>query len=331
MTARKTLKSLFFALQLIFLSGCATAPEPTSVQEVLGSQQWKDFLKFVRSDVPGNFEQSELERACRVGANSGAPASGGVSLQERCLNAATKSIDPGGWYRSMRSIYADVKVDQGQYKAEVRTVGDRAVYLRLPAFHSDTYATVTDAFNQMATRGEEVALVIIDVRNCPGGLLDVMEGVMSVFLSEGTEFGLLRSTSDKKLLAKLGNNRGAQMPSKFAAMLRTVPMVILADGRTSGGAEAFVSGMRGTGRAKVFGTKTQGGALVRTVRPSHPDFVLSIRTGTMLNLNGMSWEDVGLTPDVTLKSFDRVQPVAIPPDEDEWVKFVLTQIKSSGR
>ena len=79
----------------------------------------------------------------------------------------------------------------------------------------------------------------------------------------------------------------------------TVPMVVLVNGSTSDGAGLFANALRKMNSATIVGTKTAGKGVVMSDAQSFSDGSAAyITIGLLLDNEGQSWNDLGLTPDV---------------------------------
>ena len=79
----------------------------------------------------------------------------------------------------------------------------------------------------------------------------------------------------------------------------TLPVVCLVNGNTAAGAELFANALRKMGGATLVGTTTMGKGVVMSEAQSFSDGSAAfITVGILLDNEGQTWNDVGLTPDV---------------------------------
>ena len=79
----------------------------------------------------------------------------------------------------------------------------------------------------------------------------------------------------------------------------TLPMVCLVNGSTSAGAELFANALKKMAGATLVGTTTAGKGVVMSEAQSFSDGSAAyITVGLLLDNEGQSWNDTGLTPDV---------------------------------
>jgi carboxyl-terminal processing protease len=96
--------------------------------------------------------------------------------------------------------------------------------------------------------------LILDLRNCPGGLLDSAVGVAKLFLSAGTIVTIQRRGGESTAIKADG---GAASDS--------YPLVVLISGQTASAAEVLVGAVKDNQRALLLGTRTLGKGSIQTL------------------------------------------------------------------
>jgi len=147
---------------------------------------------------------------------------------------------------------------------EGRLLPGGVAYLRVRSFQKGTADELTQALARM---GSGLALVVLDLRGCPGGLLTEAVEVADRFLSQG-----------EIVATQTRSERQAQMATAKAGDFLEVPMAVLVDRGTSSGAEIVAAGLGGLGRALVLGEPTfaKGTAEALYDLPHHFQLKLSI-------------------------------------------------------
>ncbi len=133
---------------------------------------------------------------------------------------------------------------------------DDVAYLRLMSLGSATLGIVEDRLRQAEKEhGGPLKGAILDLRNSPGGLLDIAVLVADLFVTEG----LLVSVE----------GRHPESLQYFEAtpedLLGGRPLVVLINGMTSGGASIIASALQDSGRAVVLGSASNGHGTIQTV------------------------------------------------------------------
>jgi carboxyl-terminal processing protease len=129
---------------------------------------------------------------------------------------------------------------------------DRIGYLQIAQFAVTTPREVREALESL--QRQDMQGLILDLRFCPGGLLDSAVAVARLFLSSGTIVSLHGRTGQPTAIR-------AEAP----AMLSDTPLVVLVNGQTASAAEVLAGALSENGRAIVLGTRTFGKGSVQTL------------------------------------------------------------------
>ena len=100
--------------------------------------------------------------------------------------------------------------------------------------------------------------IVLDLRGNPGGVLTMIMGISGYFLDAPVNLGVIKSRDSS--LNLVANPRlvgfDGQSVTPFGG-----PLAILVDSGSYSASEIFTGGMQSIKRARVFGTRTAGGAL----------------------------------------------------------------------
>jgi carboxyl-terminal processing protease len=125
-------------------------------------------------------------------------------------------------------------------------------YVHINQFRSRTAAEVRDTIESL--RKDGMKGLILDLRFCPGGLLDQAIEVCKLFLDEG----LILTTRGPGQEAKSWRADGK-------ALLGNVPLLILLNEQTASAAEIVAGSLRDNGRAVLLGTRSYGKGSVQSI------------------------------------------------------------------
>jgi len=184
-------------------------------------------------------------------------------------------------------------------KIEVSTVsyemkGDIAV-INISQFSERTdqeLATALESANEQGARG-----IILDLRNNPGGLLDIVVNVASYFLPDGTVVDVV-SNEEKLFSLQVHHDRP----------ITDLPMVVLVNNFSASGSEVLAGALQDYGRATVAGNTTFGKGSVNVLRQLSDGSGLYITTARWLTPNGRLIEGKGIEPDYELDA-DETDPI----------------------
>lgn len=179
--------------------------------------------------------------------------------------------------------------------------------VRLGALEGGTALELARVLDQLQSEG--VRGLILDLRWSPGGLLDESAKISQLFIKKG-------------LLAEV-RYRDARGNERFQAagdngICTELPLAVLVNGSTSGGAELIAAACQDNQRAKIVGQRTLGkGSVQRLEYLSIPDTGLKMTAGYLIRPNGKGLQRL---PDSPAEDEGGIQPdvaTMISPDLDQ--------------
>ncbi|MCK8483480.1 S41 family peptidase [Aliiroseovarius sp. S2029] len=188
--------------------------------------------------------------------------------------------------------------------ATARSVGNTIV-LRVTTFNDQTYANMTEGLTRevKALGGmENVAGIVLDLRNNPGGLLNQAIEVSDAFLESG------------EIVSTRGRNPGEseRVNAEAGDLAEGKPMVVLINGGSASASEIVAGALQDHHRAIVVGTKSFGKGSVQTVMPLASDGAMRLTTARYYTPSGRSIQALGVSPDIVVE-----QPPRVPTAENE--------------
>jgi carboxyl-terminal processing protease len=136
--------------------------------------------------------------------------------------------------------------------------------------------------------------IVLDLRGNPGGVLTMIMGVSGYFLNAPTNLGVIK-TRDSAL--NLVANPRLVGPHGEPVTPYAGPLAILVDSGSYSASEIFTGGMQSIKRARVFGTRTAGGALPAVLERLPGGDVLQYAIGDFTTATGERIEGRGVIPD----------------------------------
>ncbi len=183
---------------------------------------------------------------------------------------------------------ADVNVDTiDDDILEVR--GKKIGYIRIKAFDDITWQDFSDSYSKLMA--QDIDGLILDVRNNPGGALDVVINIADNFLDEG----VIVTTKDKN---------GKEVIEKSDANASDIPITVLQNENSASASEILAGAMKDRGRAKVIGTQSFGKGVVQKVFNLDNGAGAKITISEYFTPNGTQINEVGVTPDIEVESDD---------------------------
>lgn len=181
---------------------------------------------------------------------------------------------------------ADVNVDT--IDDDILEIRDKKIgYIHIKAFDDITWQDFSDSYSKLMA--QDIDGLVLDVRNNPGGALDVVINIADNFLDEG----VIVTTKDKN---------GKEVVEKSDASASDIPMVILQNENSASASEILAGAMKDRGRAKVIGTQSFGKGVVQKVFNLENGAGAKITISEYFTPNGTQINKVGVTPNIEVSS-----------------------------
>ena len=167
--------------------------------------------------------------------------------------------------------------------------GTSTAYLRILEFSQSTYKAIAEALDTLGKAGMEK--LIIDLRDNPGGDVDVTLAIADLFISDSKLLSISYKDTSKNV-TYVANNGVTVDPN--------VEVAILVNGGTASSAEIFSTAMKDNGRAVLFGTTTYGKGVMQVIS-SFGDGYTSITTASFVGPSGKTIHGEGVEPDFEIE------------------------------
>ncbi len=186
-----------------------------------------------------------------------------------------------------------------------RIVDGSIGYIQLDVFAVGAAALFEEHLNNLLGAGVES--IVVDLRNNPGGYLNVTAEIVDLFLETGD---LNHQTQSIRMDSSLFADSDGIASDAIA-----LPMAIAANGLSASGSELFLLAMRGNYRAKIVGATTYGkstGQLTFVGRSTDGTVLGSVRVTTLrfFGPEGLNAVD-GVQPDTLSEISDCAHPIGV--------------------
>jgi len=172
--------------------------------------------------------------------------------------------------------------------------GERIGYLRLTQFGDKTLEEFDQAMKALSDQG--MAALVMDLRNNPGGLLEVAVQVAGRFVPAGT---VIVSTEGRPV-----TGQKAYYQAKGRLHNQEIPLVVLINRHSASGAEIVAGALKDLGRAVLIGETSYGKGSVQTVQPLDvnvdPPVGLRLTTAHYYTPSRNPINKVGIPPNIEL-------------------------------
>ena len=181
---------------------------------------------------------------------------------------------------------ADVNVDTIDDDI-VEIDGKKIGYIHIMAFDDVTWNDFSESFNRL--KSQDIDGLILDVRNNPGGALDVVINIADNFLDEGT----IVTTKEKD---------GSETVEKSNADFDDIPITVIQNENSASASEILAGALKDRGRAKVVGTQSFGKGVVQKIFNLQNGAGAKITISEYFTPNGTQINKIGVTPDIEVEA-----------------------------
>ncbi len=178
-------------------------------------------------------------------------------------------------------------------KAEILESG--IGYIRLAEFQENTPKDLSEALQKL--EAENLKGLVLDLRNNPGGLLDVAVDVGGKFIQEGKVVVSTRGRVEAQNLEFKSRNKNNRHLS--------YPIVVLINGGSASASEIVAGALQDYKRAILLGTKSFGKGSVQTVVPMSDGSAVRLTTSKYYTPKGRSIHGEGIMPDILVEYEER--------------------------
>jgi carboxyl-terminal processing protease len=199
---------------------------------------------------------------------------------------------------------------------DVRILEDGIGYIKLIEFRDNTARELNNAIENLSR--QKMQALIIDLRNNPGGLLDVAVKVCERFIPKGK---IIAYTKSRKKTQNL------EFYAKDNRPLLDLPMVILINEGSASGSEIVAGCLQDYKRALIIGTTSFGKGSVQTVIPLGDGSALRLTTSKYYTPLGKEIHGKGVVPDITV---EEAKNVTVDKEMSESEK-ILEQLEATSR
>ena len=194
---------------------------------------------------------------------------------------------------------------------EALILEDGIGYIRLVEFRENTLPQFKTALAKLNKEG--MGALILDLRNNPGGLLDVAVKIAEQFVDNGK---MIVYTKGKK------NNQNLEFISHNIHPINNMPMIVLINEGSASGSEIVAGCLQDYKRAIIMGVKSFGKGSVQTVIPLSDGSALRLTTSKYFTPSGKIIHGNGVIPDIVAEE-TKIEPTENNKPKDEKSKDVF--------
>lgn len=180
----------------------------------------------------------------------------------------------------------DVKVDT--IDESLMEVRDKKIgYIHIKSFDDVTGEDFEDSYKKLKDAGMEG--LVLDLRNNPGGSLDVCLDIADKFLDKG----VIVTTEDKN---------GEVITEESDEAKDDIPMTVLVNENSASASEILSGALKDRDRSKIIGKKTFGKGIVQKLFPLDDGSGAKITISEYHTPSGAKINKVGVEPDIEVEN-----------------------------
>jgi len=203
--------------------------------------------------------------------------------------------------RGNKEFDIDIKREEIISKSvEGKVLDDSIGYIKITSFNENTCDEFTEALNSL--KKEDIKGLVLDLRNNPGGLLDVCSEIADELIGEGTIVYTKDNKGNKEYLKSDKDKLG-------------LPIAILVNEGSASASEILTAAIVDNNEGIAIGTTTFGKGLVQSVRELKDGTGYKLTTAQYFTPNGDYINGKGIEPKIIEKDESKQLDKAV-----EWLK-----------
>ena len=190
-------------------------------------------------------------------------------------------------------------------------------YIQITEFKGVTVEQYEEVFADLKEQGME--RLVVDLRDNPGGLLNVVCDILRDILPEG----LIVYTEDKN-----GNRSEETCDGKNPL---DMPLAVLVNGNSASASEIFAGAVKDYGLGTIVGTTTYGKGVVQSIRQLSDGSAVKLTIANYYTPKGNSINKTGIRPDVDVElSPELLNQEEITHEEDNQLQAALNSLNTKN-
>lgn len=190
-------------------------------------------------------------------------------------------------------------------------------YIQITEFKGVTVEQYEEVFADLKEQGME--RLVVDLRDNPGGLLNVVCDILRDILPEG----LIVYTEDKN-----GNRSEETCDGKNPL---DMPLAVLVNGNSASASEIFAGAVKDYGLGTIVGTTTYGKGVVQSIRQLSDGSAVKLTIANYYTPKGNSINKTGIQPDVEVElSPELLNQEEITHEEDNQLQAALNSLNTKN-
>lgn len=193
-------------------------------------------------------------------------------------------------------------------------IDDDIGYIKITSFDELTYKDFMTELNKL--KEHSIKGLVIDLRNNPGGLLDVTAKIADELLGEG-DIVYTQTKDGKREYLKSDK---AQVD---------YPLALLLNGGSASASEILAGAIKDHKRGTLIGTTTYGKGVVQRIKDLNDGSGLKLTISEYFTPNGTNIHGIGIEPDILIELPEDIEEIGVDNlKQDNQLKKAIEVVKS---
>ncbi len=211
----------------------------------------------------------------------------------------------------------DIEIEREQIRlvtVKSSVLPDKVGYIKITSFDEITYEDFKKHLDSL--QSSNVTGIVLDLRNNPGGLMNICADIADEFLGEG-DIVYTQTKSGEREYLKSDKNQ------------IKLPMVVLVNEGSASASEILAGAIKDHRRGELIGTTTFGKGVVQRIRDLGDGTGIKITVSEYFTPNGTNIHGIGITPDIVVELNEGVENIGLDfIAEDNQLQKALEVLKS---
>lgn len=201
-----------------------------------------------------------------------------------------------------KSLTIEVKRDKiVMDTVKSKMMEDKIGYIQITGFDGVTKEQFLEEYRQLVKEGMNG--LVVDLRNNPGGRLDIVNDILDEFLPQG----IITYTIDAQGVRTEYKTKDNKYFNK--------PLAVLVNGNSASASEIFSGAVKDYGVGSIVGTTTFGKGKVQTIYPLRDGSALKLTISKYYTPNGDYIHGTGIEPNVKVELPEEYKYRTVIPEE----------------
>lgn len=215
------------------------------------------------------------------------------------------------------NLVSDIEIEREQIRlvtVKSDIISDNIGYIKITSFDEITYEDFMNHLNSL--QKSNVEGILLDLRNNPGGLLNICADIADELLGEGDI--VYTQTKD-----------GSREYLKSDKNMIDLPLVVLVNEGSASASEILAGAIKDHGRGELIGTTTFGKGVVQRIRDLGDGTGIKLTVSEYFTPKGINIHGVGIAPDIEVELNEDVENTGVDYiDVDNQLQKAIEVLKS---